>query len=230
VARLIGAPPGYVGYEEGGQLTEAVRRKPYCVILFDEIEKAHHDVFNVLLQILDDGRLTDSHGRTVDFKNTLVIMTSNIGSPHLIENASESGEIAEEVRKRVMNELRAHFRPEFLNRVDEIILFKPLTLAEIKKIVELQLQLLRARLADRHIQLELSDAAKEHIAREGYDPVYGARPLKRFLQRQVETALSRKLLAGEIQDHSRVTVEFQKGALVFSSAPLKKGPEREEGR
>ena len=230
VARLIGAPPGYVGYEEGGQLTEAVRRKPYCVILFDEIEKAHHDVFNVLLQILDDGRLTDSHGRTVDFKNTLVIMTSNIGSPHLIENASESGEIAGEVRQRVMNELRAHFRPEFLNRVDEIILFKPLTLAEIKQIVELQLQLLRARLADRQIQLELSDAAKEHIAREGYDPVYGARPLKRFLQRQVETALSRKLLAGEIQDHSRVTVEFQKGALVFSSTRLKKGPDREEGR
>ncbi|HPC59586.1 MAG TPA: ATP-dependent chaperone ClpB [Verrucomicrobiota bacterium] len=230
VARLIGAPPGYVGYEEGGQLTEAVRRKPYCVILFDEIEKAHHDVFNVLLQILDDGRLTDSHGRTVDFKNTLVIMTSNIGSPHLIENASESGEIADEVRKRVMNELRAHFRPEFLNRVDEIILFKPLTLAEIKQIVELQLQLLRARLADRHIQLELSDAAKEHIAREGYDPVYGARPLKRFLQRQVETALSRKLLAGEIQDHSRVTVEFKQGALVFSSAPLKQGSKREEGR
>ncbi|HEY9173068.1 MAG TPA: ATP-dependent chaperone ClpB [Verrucomicrobiae bacterium] len=230
VARLIGAPPGYVGYEEGGQLTEAVRRKPYCVILFDEIEKAHHDVFNVLLQILDDGRLTDSQGRTVDFKNTLIIMTSNIGSPHLLENASESGEIAEAVRKKVMNELRANFRPEFLNRVDEIVLFKPLTLGEIKKIVELLLGLLRARLADRHIELELSDPAKEHIAREGYDPVYGARPLKRYLQRQVETALSRKLLAGEISDHSRVTVELKKGELVFEATPLRKAAGKEEGR
>ncbi|RME94919.1 MAG: AAA family ATPase, partial [Verrucomicrobia bacterium] len=223
VARLIGAPPGYVGYEEGGQLTEAVRRKPYCVILFDEIEKAHHDVFNVLLQILDDGRLTDSHGRTVDFKNTLIIMTSNIGSPHLIENASETGEIAEGVRRQVMAELRAHFRPEFLNRVDEIVLFKPLTLAEIKQIVELQLKLLRQRLAERRIELELTDAAKEHIAREGYDPVYGARPLKRFLQRHVETALSRKLLAGEITDGSRVTVDFRDGALVFEAQPAPAG-------
>ena len=230
VARLIGAPPGYVGYEEGGQLTEAVRRKPYCVILFDEIEKAHHDVFNVLLQILDDGRLTDSQGRTVDFKNTLIIMTSNIGSPHLLENASETGEISEGVRKKVMNELRANFRPEFLNRVDEIVLFKPLTLGEIKKIVELLLGLLRARLAERHIELELSDAAKEHIARGGYDPVYGARPLKRFLQRQVETALSRKLLAGEISDHSRVTVELKKGELVFEATPLRKAAGKEEAR
>ncbi len=217
VARLIGAPPGYVGYEEGGQLTEAVRRKPYCVVLFDEIEKAHHDVFNVFLQILDDGRLTDSQGRTVDFKNTIIIMTSNIGSPHLLENVSDSGEISEGVRKKVMNELRGHFRPEFLNRVDEIVLFKPLTLAEIKKIVDLLLGLLRQRLAERHIELELSDAAKEHIAREGYDPVYGARPLKRYLQRQLETALSRKLLAGDITDHSRVTVDFKKGELVFES-------------
>jgi ATP-dependent Clp protease ATP-binding subunit ClpB len=224
VARLIGAPPGYVGYEEGGQLTEAVRRKPYCVILFDEIEKAHHDVFNVLLQILDDGRLTDSQGRTVDFKNTLIIMTSNIGSPHLLENVSESGEIAEAVRKRVMNELRGHFRPEFLNRVDEIVLFKPLTLAEIKRIVDLLLKLLRQRLAERHIELELSDAAKEHIAREGYDPVYGARPLKRFLQRRLETALSRKLLSGEIADRSRVSVELKKGELAFESKPLARGP------
>ena len=220
VARLIGAPPGYVGYEEGGQLTEAVRRQPYCVVLFDEIEKAHHDVFNVLLQILDDGRLTDSQGRTVDFKNTIIIMTSNIGSPLLIENASETGEIAENVRKQVMAELRAHFRPEFLNRVDDIVLFKPLTLAEIKTIVDLQLELLRARLADRHIELDLTDAAKEHIAREGYDPVYGARPLKRFLQRHIETPLSRQLIAGEITDHSRVTVDFKKGELVFRSTPL----------
>ena len=223
VARLIGAPPGYVGYEEGGQLTEAVRRKPYCVILFDEVEKAHHDVFNVLLQILDDGRLTDSQGRTVDFKNTLIIMTSNIGSPHLLENASDAGEISEGVRKKVLAELRGHFRPEFLNRVDEIVLFKPLTLAEIKQIVELLLQLLRARLTERHIEIGLSDAAKEHIAREGYDPVYGARPLKRYLQRQVETALSRKLLAGEIRDHSRVMIELKKGELAFESTPLKKG-------
>jgi len=221
VARLIGAPPGYVGYEEGGQLTEAVRRKPYCVVLFDEIEKAHHDVFNVFLQILDDGRLTDSQGRTVDFKNTIIIMTSNIGSPHLLENVSDTGEITEDVRKKVMNELRAHFRPEFLNRVDEIVLFKPLTLGEITKIVELLLGLLRLRLADRHIELDLTDAAKEHMAREGYDPVYGARPLKRFLQRQLETALARKLLAGEITDHSRVTVDLKKGELVFESKALK---------
>jgi ATP-dependent Clp protease ATP-binding subunit ClpB len=222
VARLIGAPPGYVGYEEGGQLTEAVRRRPYCVVLFDEIEKAHSDVFNVFLQILDDGRLTDSQGRTVDFRNTIIIMTSNIGSPLLIENASESGEIAENIRKQVLAELRRHFRPEFLNRVDETVLFKPLTLADIKKIVDLQLDLLRARLADRHIELVLSDAAKEHIAREGYDPVYGARPLKRFLQRAVETTLSRKLIAGEVPDHSRVTVDFKKGELVFETKPGKK--------
>jgi len=222
VARLIGAPPGYVGYEEGGQLTEAVRRKPYSVVLFDEIEKAHHDVFNVFLQILDDGRLTDSQGRTVDFKNTLIIMTSNIGSPYLLENASETGEIAEDVRKKVMNELRTHFRPEFLNRVDEVVLFKPLTLAEIKKIVDLLLGLLRRRLAERHIDLELTEPAREHIAREGYDPVYGARPLKRFLQRQLETALARKLLAGEITDHSLVTVDFRKGELVFEAKPQKR--------
>ncbi|MEA3208485.1 MAG: ATP-dependent Clp protease ATP-binding subunit ClpB [Chthoniobacter sp.] len=221
VARLIGAPPGYIGYEEGGQLTEAVRRKPYCVILFDEIEKAHHDVFNVLLQILDDGRLTDSQGRTVDFKNTAIIMTSNTGSTHLIENASDRGEIDDDVRNKVMAELRASFRPEFLNRVDEIVLFKPLTLAEIKKIVDLQLNLLRKRLADRDVMLELTDAAKEHVAREGYDPVYGARPLKRYLQREVETALSRKILKGEIADTTRVRVDFNGGQLVFETQRLK---------
>jgi ATP-dependent Clp protease ATP-binding subunit ClpB len=214
-----------VGYEEGGQLTEAVRRRPYTVVLFDEIEKAHHDVFNVFLQILDDGRLTDNQGRTVDFKNTIVIMTSNIGSPLLIENASDTGVIAEDVRKKVMAEMRAHFRPEFLNRVDDIVLFKPLTLSEIERIVELQLKLLRARLADRRIELELSDAAKEHIAREGYDPVYGARPLKRFLQRHIETPLSRKLISGEITDGSRVTVDFKKGELVFESTAFKKKKE-----
>jgi ATP-dependent Clp protease ATP-binding subunit ClpB len=220
VARLIGAPPGYVGYEEGGQLTEAVRRHPYSVVLFDEIEKAHPDVFNVFLQILDDGRLTDNQGRTVDFKNTIIIMTSNVGSPDLIENASQSGEIAEPIRRKVMTELRARFRPEFLNRVDEIVLFKPLTLAEIKKIVNLQLVQIRQRLADRHIELEMTDAAREHVAREGYDPVYGARPLKRYLQRQVETALSRKLLAGDVTDNSRVVVDFKKGALAFETTPI----------
>jgi len=220
VARLIGAPPGYVGYEEGGQLTEAVRRKPYSVVLFDEIEKAHHDAFNVLLQILDDGRLTDSHGRVVDFKNTILIMTSNLGSPHLVENASESGQISDRVRKQVLAELRANFRPEFLNRVDETVLFKPLTLAEIEQIVDLQLQLLRQRLADRQIELELIEAAKTYVAREGYDPVYGARPLKRFLQRHLETALARKILAGEVRDHSRVRVDFRKGELHFMADAL----------
>jgi len=217
VSRMIGAPPGYVGYEEGGQLTEAVRRRPYCVVLFDEIEKAHHDVFNMFLQILDDGRLTDSQGRTVDFRNTIIIMTSNLGSPLLIENAGESGEIQEGIRREVMAELRRHFRPEFLNRIDDTVLFKPLTLEDIKKIVELQLALLRARLADRRIELDLSDAAKEHLAREGYDPVYGARPLKRFLQRAIETPLSRQIIAGSIADRSRVRVEFKKGELVFES-------------
>lgn len=216
VARLIGAPPGYVGYDEGGQLTEAVRRKPYSVLLFDEIEKAHYDVFNVLLQILDDGRLTDSHGRTVDFKNTIIIMTSNIGSMHLLENAAESGDIAESTRDKVFSELRGHFRPEFLNRVDEIVLFKPLTLDETKQIVSLQLALLHQRLADRHIILTLSEAAKDAVARAGYDPVYGARPLKRYLQREVETVLARKLIAGEIADRSRVTVDTKNGQLTFS--------------
>ena len=221
VARLIGAPPGYIGYDEGGQLTEAVRRKPYCVVLFDEIEKAHPDVFNTLLQILDDGRLTDSQGRTVDFKNTIIIMTSNIGSRYLIENASEkSGEISEKAREAVMAEMRGHFRPEFLNRVDEIVLFKPLTLAEIERIVDLQLGLLRSRLAERHIDLQLSDTAKELLARRGYDPVYGARPLKRLIQRELETRLSRELLRGQITDHSRVEVSAQKGELEFKTVPL----------
>jgi ATP-dependent Clp protease ATP-binding subunit ClpB len=215
VARLIGAPPGYVGYDEGGQLTEAVRRKPYSVILFDEIEKAHHDVFNVLLQILDDGRLTDSHGRTVDFKNTIIIMTSNIGSSYLLENVRATGTIDENTKETVFSELRLHFRPEFLNRVDEVVLFTPLTLQQISRIVDLQLELLRRRLADRHISLDLKAQAREFIARAGYDPVYGARPLKRYLQRAVETALARKLIAGEITDHSRVTVDVDGDSLVF---------------
>ena len=221
VSRLIGAPPGYIGYDEGGQLTEAVRRKPYCVVLFDEIEKAHVDVFNTLLQILDDGRLTDSQGRVVDFKNTIIIMTSNIGSRHLIENASDkSGEINEKAREAVMAEMRAHFRPEFLNRVDEIVLFKPLTLREIERIVDLQLKSLSARLAERHIEIELTDAAKELLARRGYDPVYGARPLKRIIQRELETKLSRALLKGDITDNSRVEVSAKKGELEFSSKPV----------
>lgn len=221
VSRLIGAPPGYVGYDEGGQLTEAVRRKPYSVILFDEIEKAHVDVFNTLLQILDDGRLTDSQGRTVDFKNTIIIMTSNIGSRYLIENASEkSGEISDKVRNEVMGEMRAHFRPEFLNRVDEIVLFKPLTLKEIERIVDLQLNLLRKRLTERKIELDLTDTAKELLARRGYDPVYGARPLKRIIQRELETKLSRALLKGEITDNSRVEVVATKGELEFKSKPM----------
>jgi len=214
VSRLIGAPPGYVGYEEGGQLTEAVRRKPYSVILFDEIEKAHHDVFNVLLQILDDGRLTDAQGRTVDFKNTVIIMTSNIGSQYLLEGITDGGEIAPAVRERVMKEMRAHFRPEFLNRVDEVVLFKPLTLEEIKKIVDLQTEELRKRLKDRDITLELTEPAKEFIARAGYDPVYGARPLKRFLQRELETRIGRALIAGDILDGAKIIVDLEDGRIV----------------
>ncbi|MDX6667858.1 MAG: ATP-dependent Clp protease ATP-binding subunit ClpB, partial [Solirubrobacteraceae bacterium] len=206
VSRLMGAPPGYVGYEEGGQLTEAVRRKPYSVVLFDEIEKAHPDVFNALLQILEDGRLTDAQGRTVDFRNTVVIMTSNIGSEHLLEGL-EGGEIREEARARVMGELRSHFRPEFLNRVDEIVLFKPLTTEEIELIVDLQVEDVRKRLADRRLTLELTDSARELIARAGYDPVYGARPLRRFVQREVETRIARALLSGEILDGATIIVD-----------------------
>ncbi len=214
VSRLIGAPPGYVGYEEGGQLTEAVRRKPYCVILFDEIEKAHHDVFNVLLQVLDDGRATDSQGRTVSFKNTVVIMTSNIGSPHLLEDSMAGGEISDRARQSVLAELRSHFRPEFLNRVDDIVLFKPLTLAEIKKIVDLLAAGLRARLSDRELSFEITDGAKEHIARTAFDPVFGARPLKRFLQREVETKVGRRILAGEAEAGATVRVDARGGELV----------------
>jgi len=216
VSRLIGSPPGYVGYEEGGQLTEAVRRKPYSVILFDEIEKAHHDVFNVLLQILDDGRATDAHGRTVNFKNTVIIMTSNIGSQELMEGITGAGEISEKARSAVMSELRMHFRPEFLNRVDEVVLFKALTLPEIEKIVDLLVADLQKRLSEREITFELSEGAKEFIAREGFDPVYGARPLKRFLQRELETRLGRALVAGRIMDGSQVHVEVQNGELSFA--------------
>jgi ATP-dependent Clp protease ATP-binding subunit ClpB len=217
VSRLVGAPPGYVGYEEGGQLTEAVRRHPYSVILFDEIEKAHPDVFHILLQVLDDGRLTDAKGRTVDFKNTVVIMTSNLGSSYLTEGATE-GHIADAVRERVMDDLRSAFKPEFLNRVDDIVLFKPLTLAETARIVDLLMAQLRARLEERRMKLDLSDAARQWLAREGYDPVYGARPLKRLIQREVETALGRKIIAGEIREGSTIHVTPRGDGLAFEAS------------
>lgn len=220
-ARLIGAPPGYVGFEEGGQLTEAVRRRPYCVILFDEIEKAHHDVFNVLLQILDDGRLTDGQGRTVDFKNTIVIMTSNIGSHRILEyRGGFEGENYERMKEAVLDEMRHHFRPEFLNRVDEMIVFHALTEENLKAIVEIQLKRLRDRLAERHIRIELSDAAKTHLVSNSYDPAYGARPLKRTIQKEIETALGRLLLKGEVRDGQAVQVDFdeRKRSLTFTAA------------
>src|SRR5690606_20975171 len=213
VARMIGAPPGYVGYDEGGQLTEAVRRKPYAVILFDEIEKAHPDVFNVLLQVLDDGRITDAQGRTVDFKNTVIIMTSNIGSRYLLEGVHGS-EIPDSVRESVMAELRRGFRPEFLNRIDETILFKPLTLEEITTIVDLLMADLNKRLADRRVTVNLDSKAKEWVAEKGYDPVFGARPLKRFLQRNVETKLARSLIAGEIGEGSTIAFTVENDELV----------------
>ena len=216
VSRLIGAPPGYVGYEEGGRLTEAVRRKPYSVILFDEIEKAHHDVFNVLLQIFDDGRLTDGHGRTVDFKNTVIIMTSNIGSHYLLEGITSSGEIREDVREQVMNELRQHFRPEFLNRVDEIIMFKPLTLDEVKQIVRLMINDLAKRLEERRIRIDVSDKALEYIARTGYDPIYGARPLRRYIQRELETRIGRALIAGDILEGATIKIDVENDSLTVS--------------
>ncbi|MCW3056830.1 MAG: ATP-dependent chaperone ClpB, partial [Solirubrobacterales bacterium] len=213
VSRLVGAPPGYVGYEEGGQLTEAVRRKPYSVVLFDEIEKAHPDVFNTLLQILDDGRLTDAQGRTVNFRNTVIIMTSNVGSVHLLDALSSSGGIPEEVRVRVLDELRGIFRPEFLNRVDDIVLFKPLALEEIEQIVDLLIDDLRSRLAESRISLELTEDARALIAREGYDPVYGARPLRRFIQHEVETRIARALVAGEVREGSTIELVLADGEL-----------------
>ncbi len=219
VSRLVGAPPGYVGYEEGGQLTEAIRRKPYSVILFDEVEKAHPDVFNVLLQLLDDGRITDSQGRTVDFKNTVVILTSNIGSPYLLEGVTASGELEESARAKVLGELRAHFRPEFLNRVDEIVMFTPLSLPQVERIVDLLTADLGARLQDRGVRLELSDAARTFIAREAYDPVYGARPLKRWLQRHLETRIARALLSGEAGEGATVAVGLEAGEITVSIQP-----------
>jgi ATP-dependent Clp protease ATP-binding subunit ClpB len=216
VSRLVGAPPGYVGYEEGGQLTEAVRRKPYAVVLFDEIEKAHPDVFNTLLQVLDDGRLTDAQGRTVDFRNTVVIMTSNIGSDYLLDGVTADGEIKPDARGLVMSELRRHFRPEFLNRVDEIVLFKPLTQAEIEQIVSLMFDDLRSRLTERRMTLELTEEARRFIAAQGFDPVYGARPLRRFIAREVETRIARALLGGDIMDGAVITVDAVDGEIVIT--------------
>ena len=217
VSRLIGAPPGYVGYEEGGQLTEAVRRKPYSVVLFDEIEKAHPDVFNVLLQVLDDGRITDSQGRTVDFKNTILIMTSNIGSPYLLDGIDENGDIKPDAQELVMNDLRGHFRPEFLNRLDEIIMFKPLTKENIGGIVDLMVRELSDRLADQELSLELTDAARTQVIENGYDPVYGARPLKRYLQNYVETLAAKKILSGDVHAGDTLVLDVKDGEFVINT-------------
>ena len=203
VSRLIGPPPGYVGYEEGGQLTEAVRRHPYSVILFDEIEKAHEDVFNIFLQILDDGRLTDNKGKTVDFKNTLIIMTSNIGSHYLLESSED---VSEETKDLVMNEMKHRFKPEFLNRVDDIIMFKPLAKNEIKKIIDIFMSSLKRRLHDKNIGIEVTNSAKEVMAKEGYDPVYGARPLKRYISSTLETIIAKKMIAGEIYSGCNIVI------------------------
>lgn len=213
VSRLIGAPPGYVGYDEGGQLTEAIRRKPYAVVLFDEIEKAHPDVFNVLLQILDEGRLTDSQGRTIDCKNVVIIMTSNIGSQTLIDGIRSDGALSEIARESVLAEVKSTFRPEFFNRVDDVILFKPLSRPELAKIIELQLADIQKRLDERRISLKLDDAAKEYLIERGYSPIYGARPLKRLLQKEVETRLARSLIANDIPDGSRLILTFENSQL-----------------
>ena len=207
VSRLIGAPPGYVGYDEGGQLTEAVRRKPYAVVLFDEIEKAHPDVFNILLQVLDDGRITDSQGRTVDFKNTIIILTSNLGSPYILEGINDSGEISEDAKKQVDTLLKQSFRPEFLNRLDEIVYYKPLTKTEIGSIVDLMIGSLSKRLEDKQLSVKLTDRAKSFIIDSGYDPVYGARPLKRFIQHTLETLIARAIISDELKPGETVTVD-----------------------
>ena len=213
VSRLIGAPPGYVGYEEGGQLTEAVRRKPYSVVLFDEIEKAHPDVFNVLLQVLDDGRITDSQGRTVDFKNTILIMTSNIGASYLLDGIDDKGNISEEAQAQVMNDLRNHFRPEFLNRLDETILFKPLTKENIGGIIKLIIADLNRRLSDKELTVELTPQAQSYIVDNAYDPVYGARPLKRFIQKHVETLSAKLILADQVEEGDTILIDLQDGKL-----------------
>ena len=217
VSRLMGAPPGYVGYDEGGQLTEAVRRKPYSVILFDEIEKAHPDVFNILLQLLDDGRLTDNQGRTVDFKNTVVIMTSNIGSSDLIENMQDDGSISPEVEERVTGQLKNYFRPEFLNRIDDIILFSPLTKSQITQIIQLSLKGLEKRLEDRDMHLELTSAAKDFIADQAYDAHYGARPVKRYLQKHIETTLASMIIKGTIVDGQNIIIDSDGKDLTFTA-------------
>jgi ATP-dependent Clp protease ATP-binding subunit ClpB len=224
VARLIGAPPGYVGYEEGGQLTEAVRRRPYAVVLFDEIEKAHPDVFNALLQILDDGRLTDGKGRTVDFKNVVIIMTSNVGSDLILAQgagiADRSSPAYAHMKEEVLAALRRTFRPEFLNRVDDIVVFHGLTREHLERIVRIQLERLKARLLERRIEIELTPAAVGHLAESGYDPVYGARPLKRLIQREIETQLGRRILAGEVTDRSHVVIDWNGSELTFAATPL----------
>ncbi|MBR3736558.1 MAG: AAA family ATPase, partial [Lachnospiraceae bacterium] len=209
VSRLIGAPPGYVGYDEGGQLTEAVRRKPYSVVLFDEVEKAHPDVFNILLQVLDDGRITDSQGRTVDFKNTILIMTSNIGAQTLLDGIDADGNITPEAEEDAMDQLRDHFRPEFLNRLDEIILFKPLTKANIGGIVSLIMKSLNARLEDKEVSVELTPEAEAFVVENGYDPIYGARPLKRYIQKTVETLSAKLILSGQISQGDTIRIERQ---------------------
>ena len=219
VSRLIGAPPGYVGYDEGGQLTEAVRRRPYCVVLFDEVEKAHPDVFNVLLQVLDDGRITDSQGRTVDFKNTIIILTSNLGSSAILEGIDENGNITEAARKQVEGMLKTQFRPEFLNRLDEIVFYKPLTRNEIDKIVDLQVADLNRRLSDKQLTMRLTPAARSYIVAQGYDPIYGARPLKRFMQRSVETLIARKLIAEDVQPRTDLLVDYDGDKLVIDVEP-----------
>ena len=220
VSRLIGAPPGYVGYDEGGQLTEAVRRKPYSVVLFDEVEKAHPDVFNVLLQVLDDGRITDSQGRTVDFKNTILIMTSNIGSSYLLDGIGQDGRISEASQTAVMDDLRAHFRPEFLNRLDEIIMFRPLTKDNISRIIDLLVADVNRRLAERDVRIELTEAARAQVTEGGYEPMYGARPLKRYLQKNVETTAARLMLEGNVGSGDTILIDSVDGKL---TARVKEG-------
>ena len=223
VSRLIGAPPGYVGYEEGGQLTEAVRRKPYSVILFDEVEKAHPDVFNILLQVLDDGRITDSQGRTVDFKNTIIILTSNLGSQYLLDGIGEDGEISQQARDQVNELLKRSFRPEFLNRLDEIVFYKPLTKENVTHIIDLMLEGLNRRLADQQLRVKLTDAAKDHIIDSAYDPIYGARPLRRYLQHTVETLISRKIIAGQVESGQTLVVDCQNGELTVDGREVLSG-------
>ena len=215
VSRLIGAPPGYVGYEEGGQLTEAVRRKPYAVILFDEVEKAHPDVFNILLQVLDDGRITDSQGRTVDFKNTIIILTSNLGSDYILEGIDENNEITEEAREQVDKLLKSRFRPEFLNRLDEIVFYKPLSKKEIYPIIDLMLKSLSRRLRDKQLSVEVTDEAKELIVKEGYDPIYGARPLKRYIQSRIETLIARTMIANDLEPFTVIKVDSKENEFVI---------------